>query len=308
MKPPSYIAVAERGITQTLAFFQLFDRGLTEEEVVQYYYAETPGSITESQVREVLQESGRFERKGNRFYLKGVPYKASSEEQDRNTARFLQRTRRYLPLLRHLPFIRMVAVGNTLAFGAVDSVKSDIDLFIVTEANKVWITRLLITILFHILGVRRHGRKTAMRFCLSFYVDETALDFKPLLIKGNDIYMRYWVATLKPYLGKDTYTSFLQQNKGLLEHFPFYDHGKEMGDCSTKPPSVLAHLQEALWWLLSPLAWFLKRLQKKKMELLPVAREDNAHVVVTDHILKFHNNDRRAQFQREWEELVTSLT
>ncbi len=52
----------------------------------------------------------------------------------------------------------MVAVVNSLAMHASDT-DSDIDLFIVSDPNRMWLVRILSTFIFHILGVRRYGSK-----------------------------------------------------------------------------------------------------------------------------------------------------
>ena len=67
-----------------------------------------------------------------------------------------------------IPGLRMVAICNSLSMYASDA-DSDIDLFVVTEKNRLWFVRILMTIVFQILGVRRHGNHVAKRFCLSFF-------------------------------------------------------------------------------------------------------------------------------------------
>jgi hypothetical protein len=51
-----------------------------------------------------------------------------------------------------------------------NSEDSDIDLFVVTEKNRLWLVRILITIIFSVLMVRKTKTKHKKRFCLSFFV------------------------------------------------------------------------------------------------------------------------------------------
>ena len=78
-------------------------------------------------------------------------------------------------ILSYLPFIKSIAVVNSLAFFNCDK-KSDIDFLIITERNKIWTARALSSVLMHILGLRRYGKKVAKRICLSFYISEEKLD------------------------------------------------------------------------------------------------------------------------------------
>ncbi len=77
--------------------------------------------------------------------------------------------KKYINGLRHLPFIRGAALGGSQALGLAKPT-SDIDLFIITDPRFLWLGRTLATIYFQILGVRRHGKKIANRFCLNHYL------------------------------------------------------------------------------------------------------------------------------------------
>ncbi|MBI4231920.1 hypothetical protein HY605_01695, partial [Candidatus Peregrinibacteria bacterium] len=109
-----------------------------------------------------------------------------------------QRVNRYVKFLEWIPFLRMLAVCNNLAFDRVTA-GSDIDLFIVAKKGRLFIVRTLVTGVLHVLGVRRHGDKVAGRFCLSFFVDDCALDLKKLAIE-RDIYLAFWIFSMKPVI------------------------------------------------------------------------------------------------------------
>src|SRR3989338_10492249 len=105
---------------------------------------------------------------------------------------------RYVPFLRIVPFLKLVAVCNNLAFGKVKE-KSDIDLFIIAKSGRLFTVRILVTGILHCLGVRRHGKKIAGRFCLSFFVDDKNLNLEPIAI-DKDVYLAYWIKNIRPVL------------------------------------------------------------------------------------------------------------
>lgn len=92
-----------------------------------------------------------------------------------------KRVKRMSKILQLLPFIRMIAVSGSLAVNNTRK-KSDIDLLIVAKQRRIWLTRALVTLTTHLLGVRRHKTLTANRLCLNHYITDESLNipFKSL--------------------------------------------------------------------------------------------------------------------------------
>ena len=94
---------------------------------------------------------------------------------------------------------------------------SDIDLFIITRKNRLWSVRIFLTLILSILGQRKTTKKHAGKFCLSFFITEDALSLEHIAIE-NDVYLEYWVETLKPILNRNKcFEKFMKKNKNLLE-------------------------------------------------------------------------------------------
>ena len=70
----------------------------------------------------------------------------------------------------------MVGVGNSISMNSATK-NSDIDLLIVSENNMMWFVRILVTLIFQVLWVRKTPKKHAGRFCLSFFCETDWLDF-----------------------------------------------------------------------------------------------------------------------------------
>ncbi len=293
-------------LRDTLAFFALFERPLQEEELLQFLYVHEKfredrawyaSRGAKSVLLDVVSTNKQFKEKNGWWYLSDATYSMEPEEFQGRAQKYWKRVDRYMPLLRFIPFIRNVSVGNTLAFDTIKPKGSDIDLLIITAKGHIWEARLWTTILLQLLGVRRHGNKTQRRFCLSFYVAEDALDFTPIL-KGEDIYMQFWLATLVPLWGEDAYVKLCRENRHLLEAFPRLS-AKSMR--FRKEVGRVQKLKESLSfrWASNLAKW----LQAKKMQHLPVAQTKESSIVVSDKMLKFHNKDRREEFRDRWNKL-----
>jgi len=133
-----------------------------------------------------------------------------SEPNDHENGLFL-RAKKYISKIAWIPGLRMVAVVNSLSMYATHK-DSDIDLFIITAKNRIWIVRVCVTLVFWILGVWRKGEDISGNFCLSFFITEDAMDLEKIAIE-EDIYLYFWIFHMKPILSsEDTYEKFLLAN------------------------------------------------------------------------------------------------
>lgn len=217
------------------------------------------------------------------------------------------KVKKYQKIFKYIPGILCVCVWNSLAMNAAHRY-SDIDLFIITKTNRIWIGRILLTLLVSLLWQRKTVKNHAGKFCLSFFITEKYLSLENIAIE-NDIYLQYWVQTLVPIVNKNnTFEKFIQENEKW---------------CSLASPHS---------WILSPLKdkWEKKRsdylevgarqrrfrgegkfltrlwniLEKllKKM-FLPRTKKSFQKlwkpfwVVITDDMLKFHDRDRRKEIR-----------
>lgn len=122
-------------------------------------------------------------------------------------------------VLSLLPSIKLLGVSGSV--GMENARKDDdIDLFIVTAVDTLWITRLLCILLLKLAGfkIRRSGDKHVQdKLCLNLWVDEANLDFGA----RQDIYTAHEITQLKVLLDRDaTYQKLLGHNPWVKEFFP----------------------------------------------------------------------------------------
>jgi len=111
-------------------------------------------------------------------------------------------------IISFLPYVRMVAVTGSLAHHATNK-NSDIDILIAAKNGHIWTTRMLVSVVTHLLGKRRYGRKIKNRICLNHYIADTALSLRPKYIFSAHIY-----ASCMPLWDKNhTYKTFVENNE-----------------------------------------------------------------------------------------------
>ena len=197
-------------------------------------------------------------------------------------------------LISCVPFLRMVAVCNNHAFGIANE-KSDIDLFVITKKGRMFTARAFLTLLLHVFGMRRYGDKVNGRFCLSFFIDEKALNLVEIAIK-KDIYLAYWTKKLIPIVGGKVVNDFEMKNKwicGILGCGDFKINRDLM-----RKRSVLGMIFEIILWPVSGLLeWILRKWQIKRALKKAEKLEDKSGTIISEHILKFHGGDKRVLYR-----------
>ncbi len=201
-----------------------------------------------------------------------------------------EHTQKYMWYISWIPGLRMVAICNSLSMYAGDA-DSDIDLFIVTDPQRMWLVRILVTAIFQFLWVRRHGKYVAGRFCLSFFCTTEGLDLSKIAIE-EDIYLRTWVEYLKPiYDQGDCYKLFLNKN----------NHWVDVSDAEKKEniKYLIGKSKKSPEWF----GRFWSMLDSGFRKIFePVTLREYERlgrpwgIIISSEMLKFHKNDRRREF------------
>lgn len=257
---------------------------------------EVKGTLKEMVEEDKLEELKEY------FVLKG----RGNITETRKTRKFIaekywSRTKLYGHYMRTVPFVKMVAICNNLSYDN-PSEQSDIDLLIVIKPGRMWLARLIITLTLHFFGVRRHGKHTVGRFCLSFFITTNHLNMEKLQIKPEDPYLAYWTKLLTPIYGEKTYEDFKEENEKWLTE----KYGLKLTD-NKKHLYVESEskLKKFFEWVLNgcignALENMLKKTFKKRTLRKMKHLGPEASIIVNDDILKFHNHDKRKDYYDKW--------
>lgn len=301
----------QQSIRSTLCFFDLFDYPLTFDELK--FYLLSPRHFEDRDLLKGIEEDQSIVHREGFYCLKGSEGHINTRKVRSDIAEtYFKKLRRYLPFIKLLPFVEMVAVCNTLAIGCPTS-KSDIDLFIISRTNRIFIVRTFTTILFHLLGVRRHGEKVAGRFCLSFFISDDAMDLSGLLKGKDDIYFMYWFRTLRPLYGEKKFRQFSAANLWANEYFGNTEREVKTASnafwSSGKFYRFFGIVGEFFYggFLGDILEKYLSKRHLKRHEKKAVHLQGESSVVVNSSMLKYHNVDRRSEYKQKFIEKLSKL-
>jgi hypothetical protein len=197
----------------------------------------------------------------------------------------------------------MISVVNSLAFFNCDE-NSDIDLFIITEKNKIWTARALSSILLHILGLRRHGKKVAKRICLSFYISESKMDLNYIAQDNLGFFVAFWIAQMAPIVSyQQSFEKFRAANTWVYRFLP--NSGQNITDyyVNFKLPLLAKNIKRLSEYLLKNDFFenMARKIQLKRIGKSQKKWGDPNSVIINDAILKFHPVDLRAGYKKELE-------
>jgi hypothetical protein len=297
----------EQSIMRTVLWFSLFEYPLTVFEIWKWLLA-PQRAYGLGEVYAVLEGSqwlgNKLETHEGFLALKGKGIHSLIVQRQ---TRFLDAERKFALLRRSakyfylLPGVRAVGVVNTMAWWSTKP-QSDIDLYIVTRPGHIWSSRFWLVLPFLLSGRRPHhgedGHGGKDPFCFSFFSTTEQLGLGDLSV-SRDVYMRFWIRSLVPVFDRDgSLGEFQAQNRWVTHTLPnararIQHHHHEPRRLPSAPIQ---------WKIAEPIFRLIQRSR------LPVALREIANldsrVVVSDDMLKFHDNDRREQYRDAYETLV----
>lgn len=299
----------EQSIVATLSYFDIFDYPLTAFEIYTLLYNPQHERVAYETLLLLLSESAELgavieNRDGFYFLIGREGLIDIRQSRYRSNVKKIKKIKKLLSLLLFIPYIRMIALCNNLAFLNARK-KSDLDIFITTTSGALPFVRIL-TILVSVLFFKRpsvsHHEDT---ICLSFFIDRSDQDISRFAI-DDDIYLRYWTATLQPVYVYDEYSyqSFLDDNALLMR--PFTHHVSKQSTLYTQSrySFYVKRFLEVLCmpFIRDPLRTFLFSWQSKRLPLtIRKTMNTSSSVAVTKGVFKSHLSDKRYDIRRIWQ-------
>jgi len=199
----------ERAIVQAVAYADVFDYPLTDDEVHRYLVG-VPASRSSVRaalggarlIPEVLSRTGRY------VTLAGREMTVETRRARAATAAgYWRRAVRYGHLIGNLPFVRMVAVTGALAMDNIAD--GDIDYLVITEPGRLWLCRALV------VGLVRTAALRGVELCPNYFLSEQAL-----VLDERNLFTAHEMAQMVPLTGMPTYQRMRTLNRWTDTYLP----------------------------------------------------------------------------------------
>jgi hypothetical protein len=228
-------------IERALLYYDLWQYPLTAEEL----FAFLPhNSITLSRFKQRLREEGPgqnvLEHQGF-FFMKGRTDEVVSERRarERYARRMWRGARAATHIIKRFPFVRGVFVSGDLSKN-VSTRSSDVDFFIITAPDRLWITRVLLTMF----------KRTFLLNRKRFFCLNTFATTDNLVLEEQNIYLASEIATLKPLYNGRLFREYLQANDWIWSFFPNFDPDLLPRTAPSERQSIVQRLLELAFGVL----------------------------------------------------------
>ncbi len=211
--PPTSASVElENSILKVLAWFDLFHYPLPQEEILSFLDRKASIEELKRSLQQLVNDKMIFLHQGY-YALENKPELVVRRTRGNERARSMLKTaHRVARLLYHFPFVRGICISGSLSKNFADE-KSDIDLFIITRGNRLWIARTVMHLfkkLTYLCG-RQHW------FCMNYYIDDKTLE-----IREQNFFTAIELITLMPVCGDAAIGQLFRENNWAANYFPHY--------------------------------------------------------------------------------------
>jgi hypothetical protein len=202
------ITEEERGILRALLYFDLFQYPLTEAEIRAFSTTPLSGDWASALVhlcdRQWIFKQGDFHSlKENSFR---IGRRIAGNERARQSMVTAHRMSRWIA---HIPFVRAIMLSGSISKGYMD-INSDIDYFIITAPNRLWLVRTTLAIIRRVFMFNSHRY-----LCTNYFIDDQHLE-----ITEKNMFTAVETKTLVPMYGGDVISRFRRANGWISSYLP----------------------------------------------------------------------------------------
>lgn len=274
-----------KALLRTLLYSDIFDYPLTKEQLWQFLITKkkvSKKSFEETLSKKILAVSVQ----NGLYFLKGrdriIKKRLQRQEESKKK---LYHAHTIVSYLSFIPTILFIGVSGALALENAKK-EDDIDLFIITQKNSVWLTRLLILFLLQLLGKRRKRAEVhaSDKICCNMFISEEKLIFSK---DRQDMFTAHEITQLKPLFDRNNaYKKFMVKNKWIERFMPNTIEIKKLRNEDSKGKKI-KRLNYLVTQLLNILEFLAKQVQLWYM------RDYITTETITEAFLAFHPHDYR---------------
>jgi predicted nucleotidyltransferase len=277
---------AEHAILLTLAYSSLFRFPLTEEELWKYLISEKKISSADFSAA-LKQLHGQILKRSGYMTLKGE--NANIKHRRENVRLFTSKktiARKAATYLTYIPSILFIGISGSIAMNNPQQ-DDDIDLFIITKKNTLFLTRFWIQAVLEFMFLRRKRTDITApdKICVNLLIDETQMHWPA---RKHDLYTAHEIIHVQPLFERnDSYSAFLSANAWAYKYFPNVTKNVAWKTIGRRKYLSLAAIQKIMEVL--SFEKFLRSLQISLMRGHKTTEE------VTKTKLALHPNNYRAK-------------
>ncbi len=277
----------EKAIVKTLIYADLFDYPMLSQEIHKWLIGKNaPIEQVEKALKKLVKSKKVFLKQGVYFLKNRSALVKIRQDREKVSQSYYIKARWIARLFKIIPWIQLVGISGSLAMRNADKT-DDIDLFIISKSNRVWLTRLLSALILEILGERRQRdtskKNSQSKICLNLLISEDAL-----VQSKQNLYIAHEILQLKVLWERSkTYQKFLESNEWTVKFLPNW-----IG-ISAVEKRISSGMRKN-WLLFDYLEKIVEVLQRRYMGQI------NGSELVGHQMLYFHPEDQGVRILTEY--------
>jgi len=209
-KPQNSLSKTQISIIKTLIYFDVFSYPLTIEQIHHFFQ---DCKIEES----IIDQSLNGLCENNIIYKIGNFYSIHNNQElvnkriigNKYAEKVTKKALKNARLIGSFPYVREVCISGSLSKGYLDE-SGDVDFFIITKSERLWIARTLLIFYKKIFLLNSHKY-----FCVNYFIDENNLE-----IPDKNLFTATEILTLIPTFHSNLYHQFIAKNTWAFEFLP----------------------------------------------------------------------------------------
>lgn len=210
----------EKAILRTLTYADIFDYPLNIWEIHKWLIGRKLNLRQVEKGLEKLSSNNQCQYKGEYYFLPGRANLVSKRKRREHQSKiYWKKAQLFCQVFRIIPWVKLVGISGGLAMNNANQ-SADIDLFIITSKNRLWICRLLILVFLGMLSQRRkkdsQSRAIAGKFCVNILLEEDRLQQL-----NQDLFIAHELLQMKVLWEKEgIYAKYLADNEWVFKLLP----------------------------------------------------------------------------------------
>ena len=294
-----------KALLKTLAYAYSQKRLFTIEEIYRY---QIDSNYTILELEQELAKTPQIRLQNGLYGLEQDFDKllALRQEKGRESLRRYRRVIKYARLLISIPYIQGIFLAGSSSFSTGNAKKSsDIDVFIITDPNRMWFARFWLTIITQILGIRRAGELEENRFCLNHYITSNNLTRLDHNLYSAQLYSDYIAIGVESQILLE---KFWQANAWRKDYF-MQANAREYPVLSQLKPYPIKNWLESFFNHFSIDFWnyLAKLIQRQKINSNTIQSNSHNRIQIDDSELEFHPEPNSIKAEKIMQRVLQKL-
>lgn len=286
-------------VLKALAYFDVFDFPLNKEELEQYIDPATRLSLNDElhwliEGQLIFQLDGFYALRDDKWLV------GNRKAGDHRAKSYIEQAFKKSELISKFPYVRGVFISGSLSKGTMTE-DGDIDYFIVTAPNRLWIARTLLIAYkkFFLLNSRKY-------FCINYLIDDETLE-----IQHKNRFTATELITLWPIVNRGLYQDIMSENSWVDSFYPGYVNASDRGSMDVHSGFLKRMLESVLnlKWGDALDDFFMKLTLKRWRKKFPHFEKEDFEIAfkTTKRVSKHHPSHFQKKVLEGYEQRISAL-